>query len=127
MNLYIKERYPQFEDSNKTAFEYLTYLKKNNFQFLNEKEGFIVYKFEGDACIINDIYICNEYRKTKSAWKLFNNLRNLTLTNKNCKVLIGFSEHNGNNHQSGIGAMTAAGFVKTGQDDIKDIYIRGNW
>lgn len=124
---YIKERYINSEHTELLAFEYMKYLNHENFKSIDLDIGFINYKFQGDACIINDIYTAPEFRKTKGAWKLFNELRKLTLANPACKVLIGFSEFEGQGHEHGQGAMKAAGFIKMGQDNIKEIYLRGNY
>lgn len=127
MSAYIKERYIVEANNSEIAFAYLTYLNKEGFQVIEDEVGFIVYKFQGDACIVNDIYTRTEHRKTKGAWKLFNKLRAITTANSNCNVLIGFSEFYGQGHEDGKGAMKAAGFVKTGEDTMKEIYIRGNY
>lgn len=124
---YIKERYLDDPKGDDIAVAYLDYLFKEEFKILETKEGFITFKFQGDACIINDIYTAPEYRKTKGAWRLFNELRSNTLKNPNCKVMIGFSEYLGQGHEHGKGAMKAAGFIKIGQDSVKEIYLRGNW
>lgn len=124
---YIGERYTDEDMSYATAMMYMSYLQKEKFTVLEKEYGFIVYKFQGDACIINDIYTKKEYRKTKAAWKLFNNLREITMKNPNCNVLIGFSELEGKNQQDGKGAMKAAGFIKVGQEQHREVYMRGNW
>jgi hypothetical protein len=127
MSSYIKERYINDDKSSEYAFEYLTYLNEEGFKVVEHEVGFIVYKFQGDACIVNDIYTRQEHRKTKGAWKLFNELRKLTIANTNCNVLIGFSEFYGQGHEDGKGAMKAAGFVKAGEDNMREIYMRGNY
>lgn len=124
---YIRERYIDDKQTEEMTFAYKTFLHDESFEFLQTEVGFITYKFQGDACIINDIYTAPEYRKTKGAWKLFNELRQITLANPNCNVMIGFSEFIGHGHEHGKGAMKAAGFVKAGEDDVKEIYFRGNW
>lgn len=124
---YIAERYTDENMSYAAAMSYLNYLYNEKFTVLEAVYGFITYKFQGDACIINDIYTKKEYRKTKAAWRLFDMLREKTTNNPNCNVLIGFSEFGGKNHQDGKGAMKAAGFIKIGQDNIREIYMRGNW
>lgn len=127
MTSYIKERYIDDERSTHIAFEYMTYLNKKEFKILELTEGFIIYKFQGDACIINDIYVKKQYRKTRAAWKIFNELRKITMENDKCNVLIGFSEFYGKNHEDGKGAMKSAGFVKISEDKDKEIYMRGNF
>ena len=124
---YIKERYFDNEHTDDIVCAYLDHLFENNFKLLETNDGFITYKFQGDACIINDIYTAKEHRKTKGAWRLFNELRAITLANPACKVMIGFSEYVGQGHEHGKGAMKAAGFVKSGQDNTMEVYVRGNW
>ena len=127
MQLYIKERYIDDERSSYLAFEYMTYLNREKFKILELNEDFIVYKFKGDACIINDVYVKKEHRKTKASWKIFNELRKITTNNDKCNVLIGFSEFYGKNHEDGKSAMKSVGFVKILEDDTKEIYMRGNF
>ena len=127
MTSYIKERYIDDKRSTHIAFEYMTYLNKEKFKILEVDEGFLVYKFQGDACIISDVYVKKQYRKTKASWKIFNELRKITINNKKCNILIGFSEFYGKNHEDGKGAMKSVGFVKVSEDNEKEIYMRGNF
>lgn len=123
---YVKERYPEYSDES-VVFAYLTYLNKEQFKIFKVKEGFFTYKFQGDACIVNDVYVTPKYRKTKASKKLFANLLKITLKNKDCRVLIGFSEFAGENQVNGKGAMLSLGFVKIGEDNCGEIYLRGNY
>jgi uncharacterized Fe-S center protein len=127
MTSYIKERYIDDERSSYLAFEYMTYLNKEKFKILELTEGFIIYKFQGDACIISDAYVKKQYRKTKASRKIFNELRKIATKNDKCNVLISFSEFYGKNHEDGKGAMKSVGFVKVSEDNEKEIYMRGNF
>lgn len=126
MNLYnyICERY-NFDNNEKATFLYKEYLNKEHFTILSKDYGFIIYKFEGDACIINDLYTTKEYRKTGKAWDLFKELMYIVNQNEKCKVLIGFSEHDGQNHANGQGAMLSAGFKPVQYLKDKIVFMRG--
>lgn len=126
MNLfnYLIERY-NFTDNNLASSLYADYLKKEGFISIENEYGFIIYKFQGDACIINDIFINKEYRKLGKSWNLFNSLLTIIKNNENCKILIGFSEFGGKNHVEGIKAMEAAGFINTQYLKDKIVFMRG--
>lgn len=121
---YIAERYPEYEPRMAT-YLYTTHLLNEGCKMLSKPFGFITYKFEGDACIIFDIYTNKEYRKTKKAWSLWAEMLEIIQQNTNCHVVIGFSEFGGTNHQDGIGAMIAAGFKKAYDLEDRTVYIRG--
>ena len=125
---FIKERY-NFESPEIITNNYINWLKEHNFNLYTTDYGFLTYKFQGDACIINDIFVNKENRSTKKTWELFNWIRTEAQNNKNCNVLIGFIEllHSDSKHDLRIQAMKSAGF----KEFIKDtelsrlIYIRG--
>lgn len=123
---YINDRYAEvFENAEVGAYHYIEWLENNGFSVLNRAYGFITYKFEGDACIIFDIHTAKEFRKTKKAWTLWNEMLGVIQQNPKCNVIIGFSEKLGTNHADGVGAMLAAGFVKAQETKEQDIYMRG--
>ena len=124
MNLYsyMVERYT-FKDTDKASFIYKEFLNKQAFNTLENEYGFITYKFEGDACIINDIYVNKEYRKSGKAWNLFEELLKI-VQQTSCNVLIGFCEYEGKNHIDGQGAMLAAGFRPIQYLNDKIVFFR---
>lgn len=122
---YLEDRYPIFEDVSLAAYDYACWLKEQGFSILDKPYGFITYKFQGDACIIFDIYTQKEFRKTKKAWQLWTEMLKHIQSNPNCHVVIGFSEHIGTNPADGVGAMLAAGFVQAYDTKEQAIYLRG--
>lgn len=122
---YFKERYPVLGNYQETADIYREWLLSQNCFILDRPYGFISYKFEGDACIIYDIYTVKQFRNNKGAWKLFKEVLAKIQINPACKVIIGFSEKAGINHLNGIGAMLAAEFIKAYELKDKTVYIRG--
>lgn len=121
---YITERY-NFDDNDMATFAYKRYLNIEDYTMIEKPYGFIIYKFEGDACIINDIYTTKEYRKTGKAWDLFKEVLELAQSKDTCNVLIGFSEKQGQGLEHGQGAMLAAGFKPVQETEDRIIYIRG--
>lgn len=121
---YIEDRYPQY---NAELLEpiYIEYLFVNGYKMLRNSYGFLIYKFEGDACIIRDIYTDRQHRKTKKAWTLWLEVLQIIQNNPLCKVIIGFSEKDGIDQQNGVGAMLAAGFVKSQELADRTVYMRG--
>lgn len=124
---YVNERYGNIGPASELSFMYAKYLNDEKFTVLEMDVGFIIYKFQGDACIVNDIYTKKEHRKSKGAWKLFNQLRVIVRANPKCNVIIGFSEFEGQGHEHGKGAMKAAGFIKVAEDNTREIYMRGTY
>lgn len=123
---YVEDRYKSAVESPElAAYEYVIWLKDNGFKMLDRAYGFITYKFEGDACIIHDIYTTREFRKSKYAWALWQQMLETIQAKPECKVVIGFSENIGENHKDGIGAMLAAGFVEAYKTKEQTIYMRG--
>lgn len=122
---YINERYGNLGKATEMTFAYSKFLTQEKFNVIESEIGFIIYKFEGDACIVNDIYTKKDHRKTKGAWKLFQQLKDIVQSNPSCAVMVGFSEFDGQGQEHGKGAMKAAGFVKVGQDETREIYMRG--
>jgi hypothetical protein len=122
---YIQERYPEFINASHTAVIYMDRLISEQYSSLVRGYGFIIYKFVGDACVIKDIYVKQEYRKTKKAWQLWTDMLYLIQATANCHVVIGFSEYTGTNHSDGIGAMLAAGFIKAYDTEDRTVYMRG--
>jgi len=122
---YLAERYPIFDDIDAAAYNYLGYLLCKGYNFLDRPYGFITYKFQGDACIISDIYVNKEFRKTKKAWQLWSDMLKTIQGNDNCHVVIGFSDHIGADPTDGINAMLAADFIKAYDTEERAIYFRG--
>lgn len=128
LQAYIQERYgneiKDLAHLEEVAIAYADYLARESFQVLNIPGGFITFKLQGDACIVNDVYTTKDARKKGVGWKLFYNI--LKLSKKAGKnVIIGFSEHLGRNHEDGLGFMKAAGFKKAFDTEISQVFIRG--
>ena len=121
---YIKEHYA-FQDTKWAEDLYRQYLDKEGYTILEKDYGFIVYKFQGDACIIQDIYTTFEARKQRKAWDLFKLVQNEINKHSRCTVIIGFSEHAGIDNQHGVGAMLAAGFKPVYELTERTVYVRG--
>lgn len=121
---YLKERYelaPEVLENLSKTFE--ESYAKVGFTVFPTTVGFFVYKLEGDAIIIADIYTMPKVRGTGRGWDLFQEVCKIGLKNGK-RVIIGFSEKDGKNQYLGQAAMTAAGFVKAGEIDTGDVYMR---
>lgn len=121
---YIEEHY-RFQDTTLAEKLYREYLTREQFTIIERPYGFIVYKFQGDACIIQDIYTTDLARKQGKAWDLFKLVKNEINKHNRCNVIIGFSEHGGVDNQHGIGAMLAAGFIPAYELKERTVYVRG--
>lgn len=121
---YIQEHY-NFQNNELAEKLYREHLNKENCTILEKPYGFITYKFEGDACIIKDIFTTLEARKTGKAWNLFKAVKNEINKHSECRVIIGFSENGSLNREHGIGAMLAAGFVPAFELKEKTVFLRG--
>lgn len=125
---YIKERYGNLLSTegqlSDAAFLYKKHLVDKKASMISETYGFLFYTLEGDACIVWDIYVALEHRKTKAAWKLFSKLLE-QLEKSNKRVIIGFSEKIGQNHADGVGSMLAAGFKPAFETNAEIVFIRG--
>lgn len=121
---YIQEHY-NFQNSTLAEKLYREHLDRENCTILEKPYGFIIYKFEGDACIIKDIFTTLDVRKTGKAWNLFKAVKNEINKHSVCRVMIGFSDKVGLNREQGIGAMLAAGFVPAYELEEKTVYLRG--
>lgn len=122
---YINDRYPIFQDVSVGAFEYKMWLNTNGFVMEERDYGFITYRFEGDACILQDLYVAKEFRDSGKAWELFNWLKAKAQQVSGCNVIITFSESLGINQHQGLGAIKAAGFVPHIEEQDRTIFIRG--
>lgn len=123
---YLNERYT-FSDNNLATKLYKQHLERQGSKIIEKPYGFITYKFQGDACIISDIFTTAESRKTGQAWNLFKAVKNEINKHPECAVIIGFSEHGGQNAEPGIGAMIAAGFTPAYELKEKTVYMRGTY
>jgi GNAT superfamily N-acetyltransferase len=123
---YISERYGNIEGTtpHSLANQWRERLKSSGKKVFESEYGFMVYQLQGDAVILWDIYVKPEYRNNKQAWRFHDAL--LQLGQKLGKrVMIGFSEHAGQNHQLGRGALKAAGFQPAFKTERSEVFIKG--
>lgn len=121
---YIKEHY-NYPNVVGAAAVYTKNLLAQNAKVIQRDYGFIVYRFEGDACIVTDVYTTKEARKTGKGIELVSELTKIVQANENCHVVIGFSEKDTFNTHDGIGFMKAVGFKPYLELQDKTVYIRG--
>jgi len=122
---YVEDRYPIFENAEIAAYDYKLWLEENGYSTIEKHFGFINYKFEGDACIVQDLFVSREFRHTKKGWELFNQVLELARKAPKCNVMIATSEKVGINHEVGVGAMIAAKFILAYTTDSEHIFMRG--
>lgn len=122
---YLKERYNATDfNLEELAFNFESDYRKQGVAVFKIDIGFVAYKLEGDAIIITDLYTTPEARGKKQAWKFHNALVQLG-RGYGKRVLIGFSEKAGKNHELGLRAMKGAGFVKSAELSNSDVFIKG--
>lgn len=118
---YIDERY-----GDNLKIDWREYLNRFDLTCHKNEYGFVAYKLQGDAAIVNDIYVLPQFRKPghPAAWSLHNYvLKHAKLACK--RVMIGFSDFMGKNHKAGIKAMTVAGFVPAFDTTTKTVFVKG--
>ncbi len=109
-----------------TERNFAKYLKDRGDKVLTTATGFMAYRLQGDAMIIDEMYVKPEFRKSYECLKMFQTLLKLAEeANKN--VLIGFSEPRSNkNPLPGIKAMESVGFKKVQSlNDGTQVFLRG--
>lgn len=121
---YLIEHY-SFLDPLTAEKNYRASLEKDGAQIIEKPFGFIIYKFEGDACLIKDLYTTLEARKIGKAWELFHAVKKEIDKNPRCNVILGFSEFGTKHRERGIGAMLAAGFIPYHKMSHQQVFIRG--
>lgn len=122
---YVTERFGNaYPNIDEVCAIYESYMKDNGIQFFDFPHGFFTAHAKGDAFIVYDLYTDQEHRKKKFAWELFQIIKE-EAEKADASVIIGFSEHAGQNHELGRGAMKAAGFVKAFETDVDTVYLRG--
>ncbi len=121
---YIRERYGNLENAELLITLYNDFLKRDGWTTHEYPYGFFIAKQEGDALVINDIYVTKRARLKGLSKALFYDIKQLARSLKSV-VIIGFSEHAGQNQHLGKAAMEAVGFIPTYNTDISQVYMRG--
>ena len=119
---YIKERYA--DSLSVTPAQYISGLNAEDAILIETDSGFASFNLEGDAVLIYDMYIVPQARLHGKAWELFDTIKKVAEGFKK-RCLITFSEQVGQNHNLGLEAISAAGFVQYGQVGGDKLFIRG--
>lgn len=121
---YILERYGNLENAELLITLYIDFLKRDGWTVHSYPYGFFISKQDGDALVINDIYVNKRARLKRMSKALFYDIKKLAHSLKSV-VIIGFSEHAGQNQHLGKAAMEAVGFIPTYNTNISQVYMRG--
>lgn len=122
---YLQERYGNvYKDCGKVAEILLDKSLADGRTLLVKPYGFIIYKLDGDALVLYDMYVNQGYRGKKMAWALFAECQKIAKDAQKA-VIITFSEHCGQNHELGLGAIKAAGFKLAYTTKIDQVFIQG--
>lgn len=125
MSDYLQERYGNLSYKNADLVSYYTdYLKKNQIEVFTEFYGFFTGHKKGDAFIVYDVFVKPEYRSKHYSKAVFSECRAKALTS-GASVVIGFTEHAGQNQHLGRRTLENLDFVKAFSTDIGNVYVRG--
>lgn len=125
---YLKERYNDYDfyplTLEQIAKRFESLQEELGNEIIKKPEGFMTYKLEGDAVLINDFYVKPQYRGHTKAWEFHDEVIDIA-RKAGKKVAVTFAELLGKNHLKGIGAIRTAGFIPAFKTTSDIVFIKG--
>lgn len=96
---------------------YAQYLKeREDFEIVENEDGFATFKVEGPECYIRDIYVVPHKRQFGIAAKMANTISEIA-KNRGCRVLLGSVSPKANHPTASIKVLLSYGFKFLKADD----------